>query len=110
MHLPTGCKVAVKIYEKSKLNNSINTKRCVQREIKILNSIMSCYKREASEEFGIVGHPNIMKLYDAIETERELCLILELCQGKMLSTIMKDKSSMITRQNLAEDVSSIIFS
>ena len=42
------------------------------------------------DEEGIEGHPSIMKLYDAIDYQRHLYLVIESCKGKMLSTIIRD--------------------
>ena len=45
-------------------------------------------KRENRCEFG-KGHPNIMKMYDAIDTQRQLYLVLELCEGEILEDVIK---------------------
>jgi serine/threonine protein kinase len=58
-------KVAVKILEKEKIKDSSDTER-VSREIKILK---------------LVKHPNIVQLYEIIETSKELYLIMELAEG-----------------------------
>jgi hypothetical protein len=36
------------------------------------------------------GHPNIIRLFDAIDSPRQLYLILEIAEGKMLKTILKE--------------------
>jgi len=58
-------KFAVKIYEKSKLNDN-SKKRCVYREIEILKRI---------------NHNNIAKLYDVITTEKQILILQELVNG-----------------------------
>ena len=48
----TGDKVAIKIYEKNKVNDSAK-KRCILNEIDILKKL---------------NHKNIIKLFDVVET------------------------------------------
>jgi serine/threonine protein kinase len=56
IHKPTGHKVAIKVYEKYKLIDP-QRKRCLQKEIKVLSKL---------------SHPNIVKLFEVIETNREV--------------------------------------
>ena len=56
---------AVKIYEKSKLNDN-SKKKCVYREIEILKRI---------------NHNNIAKLYDVINTDKQIMILQELVNG-----------------------------
>jgi len=65
VHNLTGEKVAVKILEKDKIKDKKDIDR-ITREIKILKK---------------VRHPNVIQLYEIIETEKELFLIMEFCQG-----------------------------
>lgn len=53
IHIESGHVVAIKMYDKFKLNATIKT--CVQREIKLLRLIQS---------------PSIMNLYDATENAK----------------------------------------
>jgi serine/threonine protein kinase len=55
----TGEKFAMKIYEKSKLNDN-SKKKCVYREIEILKRI---------------NHENVAKLYDVITTDKKILLL-----------------------------------
>ena len=64
----TGEKVAIKILEKSKLTN-YNDKIRLEREINILNKI---------------HHPNIVKLFCTIETDRQIFIIMEYIKGNEL--------------------------
>ena len=61
----TGEKYAMKIYEKSKLNDD-SKKKCVYREIEILKRI---------------NHKNIAKLHDVIKTDKQILIIQELVNG-----------------------------
>ena len=64
-HNLTGEKVAVKILEKHKIIEDVDVER-VSREIKILK---------------LARHPNIVQLYEIIETPRQLYLITEYVPG-----------------------------
>jgi 5'-AMP-activated protein kinase catalytic alpha subunit len=57
--------VAVKILEKDKIHDQKDVER-ITREIKILKK---------------VRHPNVIQLYEIIETEKELYMIMEYCNG-----------------------------
>ena len=57
--------VAVKILEKEKINDQKDVER-ITREIKILKK---------------VRHPNVIQLYEIIETEKELFMIMEHANG-----------------------------
>ena len=64
-HSLTGEKVAVKILEKDKIQD-VNDVERVAREIHILK---------------MIRHPNIIQLYEIIETPKQLYLIMEYAQG-----------------------------
>jgi 5'-AMP-activated protein kinase, catalytic alpha subunit len=57
--------VAVKILEKDKINDQKDVER-ITREIKILKK---------------VRHPNVIQLYEIIETDKELFMIMENANG-----------------------------
>ena len=65
MHILTKAKVAVKILEKSKIVDVADVER-VSREIHILK---------------IVQHPQVVQLYEIIETQKKLYLIMEYASG-----------------------------
>lgn len=73
IHKPTNRKVAIKIYDKSKFLEP-NRFKNAQREIQILQKL---------------SHPHIMKLYESIETDEFLYLILELITGCSLHEYLK---------------------
>jgi serine/threonine protein kinase len=92
VHIETGHRVAIKIYDKYKLNKNTQMKKGVLREIQILylihnqfneknftseslssNSYDPHHKKDMQIKDSTVdhfekGHPNIMKMYDAIDT------------------------------------------
>ena len=85
----TGKKIAVKIYEKYQLADS-QKKANVNREISLLKRL---------------NHPNILKLYEVIDTPRQLYLITELISGKSLHNYVKTKMN----RKLQEDEALRIF-
>lgn len=72
IHLFTGQKVAIKILAKNKITDTSDIER-VAREIHILK---------------VVRHPNIIKMYEIIETQTRLFIIMEhCCNGELFSYI-----------------------
>ena len=67
--------VAIKILEKSELNDKKNKIR-INQEIKILKNSF---------------HYNIIKLYDVIETEESIYIIMEYSEGGDLSSYLSKK-------------------
>lgn len=86
-HRLTGCKVAIKTYDKSKLKDPAHWKR-VHSEIKIMES---------------VSHPRIARMYEAVETPKRMHLIMECLDGGNLCSYVKQK------RRLSEDESKKIF-
>lgn len=64
-HTPTGELVAIKILEKSKINEVSDIER-VSRELHILK---------------LMRHPHIIQLYEVVETPKYLFLVMEYCPG-----------------------------
>ncbi len=64
-HILTGEKVAVKVLEKSKIKDKKDVER-ISREIKILKKL---------------HHPNVVQIYEIIETEKDLHLVMEFANG-----------------------------
>ena len=88
IHNPSGRKVAIKIYDKYKIG--VNEKKMILRETEILKIVPA--------------HPCIMQLYEMIETQRQIFLVIELCEGKMLHTIVRENSQVgQTLKPLPED-------
>lgn len=63
-HIPTGKEVAIKIIDKTQLNPSSLQK--LFREVRIMKHL---------------DHPNIVKLYQVIETDKTLYLVMEYASG-----------------------------
>jgi MAP/microtubule affinity-regulating kinase len=70
-HLPTGRQVAIKIIDKTQLNQSSLQK--LYREVRIMK---------------MVDHPNIVRLYEVIETEKTLYLVMEYASGGELQVFL----------------------
>lgn len=73
IHRASNRKVAIKIYDKAKFQDSSRL-RNAQREIQILKKL---------------NHSNVLKMYEAIETEEHLYLVLELISGFSLNDYVK---------------------
>lgn len=65
IHDTTGQKVAIKCFEKSKIKNKKMEEK-IKREIKILK---------------LFRHPHIIRLYEVIETDKEIYIIMEYISG-----------------------------
>jgi 5'-AMP-activated protein kinase, catalytic alpha subunit len=76
IHSITGERVAVKILEKSRIADVADVER-VTREIHILKQIR---------------HPNVIQLYEIIETTKQLFLVMEyVSEGELFELIVKKK-------------------
>ena len=75
IHKRLNKKVALKIYEKEKIKE-IQRKKSVRREIRLMKRL---------------NHPNIAKLYEAIETDTQVILVLEYISGGSTHGFLKSK-------------------
>lgn len=82
--------MALKTYEKSKLVNDSYRKESLKKEVEIL---------------GKIDHPNIIKLFDSIDTSTKVSIVLEYFQGKSLYQYLRKKSQM----KLSESEAKVIF-
>ena len=83
VHKPTGMTLAVKVYEKFRLNES-QRKQSVKREIQVMQKLQ---------------HDNIMRMYDVIDSPKQLYIVLEYIQGQMLHSYIE---KLLLDSNLAE--------
>lgn len=75
IHKASGHAVALKTYDKKTLNNEVATNN-LHREIFVLATLK---------------HPNVMTLYEVIDTRTHVHLVMELCQGTNLFHIIKKR-------------------
>jgi len=88
IHKKLNKKVALKIYEKEKIKE-IQRKKSVRREIRLMKRL---------------NHPNIAKLYEAIETETQVILVLEYVSGGSTHGFLKSKPMRRMSENDARGI------
>ncbi|XP_069739665.1 hormonally up-regulated neu tumor-associated kinase homolog A [Narcine bancroftii] len=66
LHIPTGEKVAIKVIEKKKAKQDTYIQKNMKREPRI---------------HQMIKHPNIVQLFETLETENSYYMAMELCQG-----------------------------
>jgi len=81
VHHKTGKRVAIKIVNREKLNESVLMK--VEREITIMK---------------LIEHPNVLRLYDVYENKKYLYLILEHVSGGELFDYLVKKSRLTIKE------------
>ena len=81
-HKKKNCKVVFKIYQKYKLLES-QLKKSLFKEIELLKSI---------------SHPNIIKLYDALEDEKQIYLVMEYISGGSLQQQMRVRNKKLSEE------------
>ena len=82
-HMQSGQLVAVKILEKNRITDQADVERVI-REIKILKGIR---------------HPNVIKLYEIIETKSNIYLIMEYASGGELFDYIVSKDRLSDRES-----------
>eukprot|EP00392_Amoebophrya_sp_AT5.2_P000944 g946.t1 len=90
VHKPSGKKVAIKIYEKSRLLDP-QRRKSVRREIRVMDRL---------------SHPNIVKFYEVADTSRQVFLVLEYVNGGSLHYLLKKRAN----RRLSEIDARMIFS
>jgi MAP/microtubule affinity-regulating kinase len=90
VHKESSFTVAIKTYEKKHLAKDTNAQESLHKEILTLSQL---------------DHPNIMGLFEVIDTRTSVNLVMELCNGKSLYHYIKKKNSM----RLPEDDCKAIF-
>jgi len=88
LHKPTNRKVALKIYKKYKLEEP-NRRKSVKREIKLMEKMK---------------HPNIIQLYEIIDTHKYVILVMEYIGGGSLHGYLKSKPNRRVEENDAKRI------
>ncbi|CAD8208063.1 unnamed protein product [Paramecium pentaurelia] len=89
IQIETGIKVAIKIYEKSKIRD-LQRRKGVRREIEILEKL---------------DHPNIVKIIDTLESNNHVNIIIEYVSGSSLHHFIRKQQE----RRLDEDTAKTIF-
>lgn len=92
-HMPTNSEVAIKIIDKTQLNP--NSLEKLFREVSIMK---------------LLNHPNIVKLYEVIETEKTLYLVMEyISNGEVFEYLVKNgrMKENIARQKFRQILSAV---
>ena len=83
-HIPTGEKVAIKVFNKIKLHSVPNDLMKAEKEISILRKMF---------------HKNIIKLYEIMETAQRIYLVMEFCEGGDLFNYILTRGHLTERQS-----------
>lgn len=95
LHTLTGQKVAIKVIDKKKAKEDAYVSKNMRREGKLLQMII---------------HPNIIQLYELMETENSYYLVTELCEGGDLMDYIcarKYLSEVCTRKFIRQIISAV---
>ncbi len=90
VHKESSFTVAIKTYDKRHLVKDTNAQEALHKEILTLSQM---------------DHPNIMALFEVIDTRMNVNLVMELCNGKSLYHYIKKKEHM----RLPEEICRVIF-
>ncbi|KAM8953028.1 hormonally up-regulated neu tumor-associated kinase-like [Pelodytes ibericus] len=82
LHIPTGQKVAMKVIDKKKAKQDSYVLKNMKREPRI---------------HQMIKHPNIVQLYETLETENSYYMVMELCLGGDLMDKICDKKKLEER-------------
>lgn len=88
IHRKYNKKVALKIYIKEKMKD-LQRKKSVRREIKLMKRL---------------EHPNIAKLFDAIETDSKVILVMEYVGGGSTHGFLKSKPNRQMEESEAKKI------
>ncbi|XP_053136782.1 hormonally up-regulated neu tumor-associated kinase homolog A-like [Hemicordylus capensis] len=83
LHIPTGEKVAIKVIDKKKAKQDSYVLKNMKREPRI---------------HQMIKHPNIVQLYETLETENSYYMVMELCLGGDLMDRICEKKKLEERE------------
>ncbi|KAM9297912.1 hormonally up-regulated neu tumor-associated kinase homolog A-like [Morus bassanus] len=83
LHIPTGEKVAIKVIDKRKAKQDSYVFKNMKREPRI---------------HQMIKHPNVVRLYETLETDNSFYMVMELCLGGDLLDRICDKKRLAERE------------
>ncbi|NXX00832.1 HUNK kinase, partial [Larus smithsonianus] len=83
LHIPTGEKVAIKVIDKRKAKQDSYVLKNMKRETWI---------------HQMIKHPNVVRLYETLETDNSYYMVMELCLGGDLLDRICDKKRLAERE------------
>ncbi|KAM6432688.1 uncharacterized protein O9250_000087 [Rhynochetos jubatus] len=83
LHIPTGEKVAIKVIDKRKAKQDSYVLKNMKREPRI---------------HQMIKHPNVVQLYETLETDNSYYMVMELCLGGDLLDRICDKKRLAERE------------
>ncbi|XP_052639705.1 hormonally up-regulated neu tumor-associated kinase homolog A-like [Harpia harpyja] len=83
LHIPTGEKVAIKVIDKRKAKQDSYVLKNMKREPRI---------------HQMIKHPNVVWLYETLETDNSYYMVMELCHGGDLLDRICDKKRLAERE------------
>ncbi|XP_066036407.1 hormonally up-regulated neu tumor-associated kinase-like, partial [Chamaea fasciata] len=83
LHIPTGEKVAIKVIDKRKAKQDYYVLKNMKREARI---------------HQMIKHPNVVQLYETLETDNSYYMVMELCLGGDLLDRICDKKRLVEQE------------
>ncbi|KAM4903262.1 uncharacterized protein FYW23_001117 [Sylvia borin] len=83
LHIPTGEKVAIKVIDKRKAKQDDYVLKNMKREPRI---------------HQMIKHPNVVQLYETLETDNSYYMVMELCLGGDLLDRICDKKRLVEQE------------
>ncbi|XP_025894192.1 hormonally up-regulated neu tumor-associated kinase-like [Nothoprocta perdicaria] len=83
LHVPTGEKVAIKVIDKKKAKQDSYILKNMKREPRI---------------HQMIKHPNVVQLYETLETDNSYYMVMELCLGGDLMDRICDRNRLAERE------------
>ncbi|KAM8809925.1 uncharacterized protein ACNFOS_001365 [Eudromia elegans] len=83
LHVPTGEKVAIKVIDKKKAKQDSYILKNMKREPRI---------------HQMIKHPNVVQLYETLETDNSYYMVMELCLGGDLMDRLCDRKRLAERE------------
>jgi serine/threonine protein kinase len=83
VHTEYGVEVAIKLIRRGSLDDEVRASK-VEREIDVLKvSLIKCFQAYVKS----LKHPNIVRMFDVIDTEKYIGIVLEMAGGEPIPRI-----------------------